>query len=73
VHNARRYFKNIITIAGGFTVQTAEEILQAQHVDFVAFAKLYIFNPDLVERTEHNAPWPNGTKILFIMVAKRGM
>jgi N-ethylmaleimide reductase len=54
--NARQRFKNIIMIAGGFTVETAEEILQTGLVDLVAFGKLYISNPDLVERIKNDFP-----------------
>ncbi|MBB6270550.1 N-ethylmaleimide reductase [Pedobacter cryoconitis] len=53
---ARQHFKNIIMIAGGFTVETAEEILQTQSVNLVAFGKLYISNPDLVERVKNDSP-----------------
>lgn len=56
LHSARQLFKNIIIIAGGFTVETAEEILQNRFVDFVAFGKLYISNPDLVERIKNDSP-----------------
>lgn len=56
LHDARQIFKNIIMIAGGFTVDTAEEILRAQYVDLVAFGKLYISNPDLVERVKNDSP-----------------
>ncbi|WP_199118344.1 alkene reductase [Pedobacter sp. ASV28] len=72
IHNARQYFKNIIMIAGGFTVQTAEEILQAQHVDLVAFGKLYISNPDLVERIEHNAPLAKWNEDTFYHGSEEG-
>lgn len=54
--DARKRFKNTIIVAGGFTVDSAEELLQAKLADLVAFGKLYISNPDLVERIERNAP-----------------
>ncbi|MCT2406198.1 alkene reductase [Chryseobacterium antibioticum] len=56
LQNARKRFKNIIMIAGGFTVETAEEILQTGLVNLVAFGQLYISNPDLVERIKNNLP-----------------
>lgn len=56
LENARQRFKNIIMIAGGFTPETAEDILQTGLVDLVAFGKLYISNPDLAERIEKDLP-----------------
>lgn len=56
LRDARGRFKNLIIIAGGFTVETAEAILQSGLADLVAFGKLYISNPDLVERIIHHAP-----------------
>lgn len=55
LRNVRKRFKNLIIIAGGFNVESAEEILQSELVDLVAFGKLYISNPDLVDRIVHNA------------------
>lgn len=56
LENARQRFRNIIMIAGGFTVETAEELLQTGLVDLIAFGKLYISNPDLVERIKNDLP-----------------
>jgi len=54
--DARERFKNLIMIAGGYTLESAENILQSGLVDLVAFGKTYISNPDLVERIKHGAP-----------------
>jgi 2,4-dienoyl-CoA reductase-like NADH-dependent reductase (Old Yellow Enzyme family) len=40
----------------GFTKETAEAVLAAGEADAVAFGKLFIANPDLVERFANNAP-----------------
>jgi 2,4-dienoyl-CoA reductase-like NADH-dependent reductase (Old Yellow Enzyme family) len=37
--------------AGGFTKDTAEAIIEAGVVDLVAFARHFVFNPDLPERS----------------------
>jgi N-ethylmaleimide reductase len=42
-------------LAGGFSIDSAEKVLQADLADLVAFGKLYISNPDLVERIKYNA------------------
>lgn len=39
----------------GFNKASAEAVLEAGEADAVAFGKLYISNPDLVERLTHNA------------------
>lgn len=56
LNDARQRFKNTIIVAGGFSTNSAEELLQTEVADLVAFGKLYISNPDLVERIERNAP-----------------
>ncbi|MBO9675064.1 MAG: alkene reductase [Sphingobacteriaceae bacterium] len=64
LQDARKRFKNLIIMAGGFTVKTAEEILQTELVDLVAFGRLFISNPDLAERIYHNLPladWDEST------------
>lgn len=64
LRDVRKRFHNLIIIAGGFTVETAEDILQSGLVDAVAFGKAYISNPDLVERITRDAPlaaWDEST------------
>jgi N-ethylmaleimide reductase len=52
----RPKFKGTLIAAGGFTRQTAEEIVAAGHADMVAFGRHFISNPDLVERIRRNLP-----------------
>jgi len=40
----------------GYTQETAEAAIQDGHADLIAFGRLYISNPDLVERFAHD--WP---------------
>lgn len=64
LRDVRRRFKNLIIVAGGYSVATAEEILQSALVDLVAFGRPFISNPDLVARIHHNAPlvdWDEAT------------
>jgi N-ethylmaleimide reductase len=72
LHNARQHFKNIIMIAGGFTVETAEEALQNQCVDLVAFGKLYISNPDLAERIKNDNPLADWDEKTFYHGGEKG-
>jgi N-ethylmaleimide reductase len=52
----RRRFRGTYVAAGGFDRARAEEILAAGHADAVAFARLFISNPDLPERFRRGAP-----------------
>ena len=42
--------------AGGYTKESAEEILKSDEADLVAFGKPFIANPDLVERFQSALP-----------------
>lgn len=52
----RGLFKGPILAAGGFSRETAEEIIAAGDADLVAFGRLFISNPDLPERLRTGAP-----------------
>lgn len=46
----RRLFKGAFILAGDFDRDSAEAAIAAGRADYVAFGRLYIANPDLVER-----------------------
>jgi len=46
----RRHYHGLIIGCGGFTAGMAEESLEKQQVDMVAFGRSFIANPDLVSR-----------------------
>ncbi len=50
LRHLRASFTRALILCGGFTTARAEAALQAGSGDLVAFGKLYISNPDLVER-----------------------
>ncbi|MBK9291313.1 MAG: alkene reductase [Bacteroidetes bacterium] len=54
------YFRPIIRgtliTSAGYHFASAEEVLRQNQADLVAFGKLFISNPDLVERYRRNAP-----------------
>ncbi|HGS4283585.1 TPA: alkene reductase, partial [Klebsiella pneumoniae] len=52
----RNTFKGTIIAAGGFTRDIAEQALEDDELDLVAFGVPYIANPDLVERMQNG--WP---------------
>jgi N-ethylmaleimide reductase len=51
----RQKFKGVFMSAGGYTTKAAQEAVSAGQVDMVAFGRLYIANPDLVERIKAGA------------------
>lgn len=55
-HYYRRLFKGTLIINGGFTKETAEQVLAAGDADLVSFGQPFLANPDLVKRFELNAP-----------------
>ncbi|MFI3256491.1 MAG: alkene reductase [Psittacicella sp.] len=52
----RDTFSNMIIYAGGFTKESAEELLNSGMADMVGFGRAFIANPDLVTRFENNYP-----------------
>lgn len=55
-----RYFRALypgtLIVAGGYTHEKANAVLQQGLADLVAFGQLFIANPDLPERFKQNAP-----------------
>lgn len=72
LRDVRKRFKSLVMVAGGFTLEAAEEILHSELVDLVAFGKLYISNPDLVERIRHSAPLTAWHEETFYQGGQRG-
>ncbi len=52
----RPIFNGTIITAGGYTFGTGNQAIASSNADLVAFGRLYIANPDLVERFAANAP-----------------
>jgi N-ethylmaleimide reductase len=52
----RDAFNNTIIFCNGLTPETAEEMLQNNSADLVAFGRGFLANPDFVSRIEKNAP-----------------
>ena len=46
----RRFYRGIIVVAGGFSADSAESIVQSGDADLVAFGRSFIANPDLPKR-----------------------
>lgn len=52
----RKAFSRTIMVAGGYTAAKAEQAIEANWADAVAFGRAFIGNPDLVERIAADAP-----------------
>lgn len=50
----REIFTNTIIVAGSYTQERADEILDKGYTDLVAFGRPFVSNPDLVSRLENN-------------------
>lgn len=53
----RRAFPGPLIVNGGYTRASAEAVIASGQADLVAFATLYIANPDLVERLRRDGPF----------------
>ncbi len=68
----RPIYKGTLIINGGFDEEMANKVIGEGQADLVSFGKLYISNPDLVERFENSADlaeWDNDT---FYTPGKKG-
>lgn len=52
----RKSFGGVVIAAGGFTRETAAGTVASGNADLIAFGRLFVANPDLVERLRRNAP-----------------
>jgi N-ethylmaleimide reductase len=68
----RKLFKGKVILAGGFNKENAEEALQANEADAIAFGRIFISNPDLPKRFELNAPLTKYDRATFYGGAEKG-
>ena len=61
----RKHFKGTYIANNGYTLDLASKVLAANEADLIAFGKLFISNPDLVERLKKGAPLNEGDRTTF--------
>src|SRR6185437_1549851 len=61
----RKRFKGAYIANNGYDFQLATKVLAANEADLIAFGKLYIANPDLVERLKKGSPLNEPDKATF--------
>ncbi|MFS4446521.1 alkene reductase [Maribacter sp. 2307UL18-2] len=72
---AKRYrpmYKGTLMINAGFDQEKGNAVIERGDADLVAFGKLYISNPDLVERFEQNVPTSDWNTDTFYTPGKEG-
>ena len=52
----RSIWSGVLITAGGFTGETADAAIAAGHADAIAFGRIFISNPDLPKRLQHDYP-----------------
>ena len=55
-HTLRESFNGSIIVAGNYTATTGAELIDSGLVDFIAFGRKFLANPDLPYRFKHNRP-----------------
>ena len=65
IRDLRNRFDNLLILAGGYTADSAEAILQDGLADLIAFGRPFIANPDLVTRFQFNIPLATGNKATY--------
>ena len=68
----RRRFKGAYIANNGYDFELANKVLEANEADLIAFGKLYIANPDLVERLQRGAPLNTPDKATFYGGSAKG-
>jgi N-ethylmaleimide reductase len=64
-HSLRNRFKGAYIANNGYDLNLANKALAANEADLIAFGKLFIANPDLVERFKRGAPLNEPDKATF--------
>jgi N-ethylmaleimide reductase len=52
----RPLYSGVLITAGGFTGETANAAITEGHADAIAFGRIFISNPDLPHRLQHDYP-----------------
>lgn len=68
----RPFFPGPLIASGGFTRETAEQVLAAGTADLIAFGRSFIANPDLPRRLALGAPLNTPDRATFYGGAERG-
>ena len=68
----RKIYKGTLMTNGGFDFESGNRAIEQGHADLVAYGKLFISNPDLVERFRSGAPLQPWDKETFYTSGEKG-
>jgi N-ethylmaleimide reductase len=68
----RQTFSGLFILAGGFDAASAERALVEKRADLIAFGRLFLANPDLVERLRLNAKLNTPDMATFYLPGPKG-
>ncbi|HEU5146331.1 MAG TPA: alkene reductase [Chryseosolibacter sp.] len=68
----RQIFTNTLILSGGYSANSAEEVLESDLADLVSFARPFIPNPDLVSRFKNKLPLNQPKFELFYTPGREG-
>jgi N-ethylmaleimide reductase len=68
----RGAFRGTYIANNGYTSATANAAIASGHADLIAFGKLFLANPDLVERLRRNSPLNTPDSVTFYGGGERG-
>jgi len=68
----RPIYKGTLMINTGFTQEKGNKVIKDGDADLVSFGKLYVSNPDLVERYQKNVPVSDWDEETFYVPGKKG-
>jgi N-ethylmaleimide reductase len=68
----RKAFTGVFISAGGYNAENAKQAVESKLVDAVAFGRIYIANPDLVERLKAGAALTPYNRATFYGGAEKG-
>ena len=68
----RQLFNGALILAGEFDRDSAQHALEQGRADFIAFGRLFIANPDLVERLRERAPLNTPDEASFYVGGDQG-
>jgi N-ethylmaleimide reductase len=69
---ARSLYSGTLITTGGYTPETGEHLLEKECADLIGFGRLYIANPDLVERARAQAGFNEPDRATFYSRDDRG-
>jgi N-ethylmaleimide reductase len=68
----RNHFDGISIVNGGFDFHSGQAMIQSGEADLIAYATLYLANPDLIERFKKNAAFNEPDKNTFYTPGEKG-